>query len=397
MPGLIVQATTGLVTSTARPFSLFVGGTDIVAPTGTTQYGVPLQSIRLSESGTDRVATLAVEFEDPARAFTIPGHARVLFNDNAAGECLFGGFVAGRAGSPAYGGSGRSSRVVAGDGGIILDKRVVARHFFPSGMSDRAMVQQLVGLYGGNELSALSTTVAQTQSTMPELLIERVTLRGAIEQVAAAAVFEEGGVQRRAFVDPSFRLHYFTTSVLTAPYIVTDNPTLGTHRAVDAFTYEEDDSRIVNAVYVNGANAVGSGWSINHTSVALYGRRDAILDVSDSDTNAKRGAYAWAFLADSSYPVPRGSFETNTTGWHGGQLVTVTDAANGLSARVFEVSQVDTVFLDGTGKRTHKVHFGRAPKTGLSTLNRRPGTRGSSGGGSGGLTSLNRRPGTRYS
>jgi hypothetical protein len=367
VPGLVVKATTGLVSSASRPFSLFVGGTDIIAPTGSTVYAVPLESIRLSETGTDRVTMLTIDFDDPARAFSIPERARVLFVDNAAGETLFGGFVAGRSVVPAYGGAGRRSIVTAADGGSVLDRRYVARHFFPSGLPDRAIVQQLVGMHAGDLISALSTTVAQTQATMPEILVEKATLRQAIEQVAAAATFG-GSTQRRVFVDPTFRLHYFTATILTAPYIVTDNPTLGSHRAVDAFRYEEDDARIINAVYVEGANEVGSGWEYDHASIDRYGLGEGPLQVSDSDTADKRAAYAAAFLADAAYPVPRGSFRTNTTGWHGGQLVTVTNAAAGLAARTFEVSQVDTVFLDGSGKRTQQVHFGRAPKSGATAL-----------------------------
>ena len=376
MPLIGIASPTGLVTSASRPFSLFVGGVDIIAPTGSTTMLVPIESIIVSEVGFAGTSTLTVDFTEPTRVYALPAHARVMFRDNTLDETLFGGYGVGRASTASFGGAGRTTRYTAVDASFVLDKRQVIMARFPSGLSDQTIVQSLIGRYAADTFSALSTTVAQTQATMPEMTVENTDLRSALEQVAGlATTVANDGLRRRVYVDADWRLRYFSDQAWSAPFVISDAPS-GAEKAPEEFEYEVDDSRIVNRVYVRGANAAGSGWLTSHNSVSLYGVREEILDAADSDSSDKRSRYGWSFLKERAYPMVRGSFQiTGTTGWHAGQTVTITNAAHGLSAQTFYITQVDTSFLTGAGTRTNVVNFGERPKRRLNRLHQFHGLR----------------------
>ena len=156
--------------------------------------------------------------------------------------------------------------------------------------------------------------------------------------------------------------------------------------APEALTADWDTSRLVNAYYVRGKNAAGSGlytdqdllngpWSVN-----LFGFRGAYLEGPDCDTASKARRLARMALRDTRNPVTRISCEltsqakvfNGSTRWQGGQLVYVTSASQGLNGsgtdagpwagsvplQPFRTARVTTTLLSGDGQRKVELEIG---------------------------------------
>jgi concanavalin A-like lectin/glucanase superfamily protein len=138
---------------------------------------------------------------------------------------------------------------------------------------------------------------------------------------------------------------------------------------VEQLDYEVDSSLLCNAVYVQGANAAGSGWVRDFASIAAYGERQDTFNEPDSDTTTKRNHYGRSYLADRKDPLIRGSFTVkNLHGWKVRQLVTITNAAVNLSGDTFVIQTLDTEITDGAGGRVYEIHFGSRASKSLTRL-----------------------------
>lgn len=359
MPELGVLATQ-IQTVASRPFSLYVNSEDVIAPIGSLNRGVPLDSISITEAGANSPGSMTFRIDDPVKGFSLAPAADVVLWDRVQNVPLFGGYLLTRSLQPDFGQQGRSMDCVCTDYSPLLDLRLVPSFATPAGISDQAAIAALVGNFGG-ELIASSATVSIVDSSLPALSFIGLTLRQAIEKVAAAA--DPNAVY---WLDSLKRLWYTNASSLTAPYVLSDAPTAG-QRAPQNLTAETED-RVVNAVYVRGGNNAGSGWVRDAASIALVRREyQDYLDEPDSDTAAKRNSYGAAFLGRSG-SVVRGSFDIdNADGWHPGQLVTITNAALGISGNVYQIAAVTSTFLGGGGARQYHVEFGALSKS-LSRL-----------------------------
>lgn len=357
MPNVAILAT-ALTTHAAHGFSLFVAGEDVIAPVGSANKGVPLDSIRITEGGDNSAGSLSFLFEDPAKAYSLPASAEVVLWDAAQNIPLFGGFIVSRSLVPAFGQQGRSVQVTCTDYSPLLDKTLVPVFAVPAGLSDQAILQSLISNFGGR-LSGLSDTIALTNASMPGLSFIGLTMRQAIETVADAA-----GTNRVYWVDSLKRLNYTNASALTAPFLVKDNPSGGGERAVENLTLESEDD-IINAVFVRGANGAGSGWVRDTDSIRDIGSEfEAFLDAPDADTAAKRNSYAGAYLGRVRSSVVRGSFEiANADGWRPGQIVTISNAALGLVSATYQIVSVESTVGGGTGYRHYNVKFGALPRS----------------------------------
>jgi hypothetical protein len=364
MPNAAIVATT-VTTPDSKPFRLFIAGEDVMK--GTQQDGVPLNSIEFESAGANSPARLSFDHEDPAKIRTIGGHAEVRYWDQAAGEDIFGGYLLGRTSSPAFGQQGRLTQLIATDWSLELDRNLVTGISYPAGLSDQALVQGICGNFLVGTLSYSSATVALTNAAMPAMTFEPQSVRAALEQIAAAANGDGQG-ERSLWVDAKRRINYRLAISDTAPYLITDNPTLGTHRAPEDLELVDDDSAIYTAVYVLGANAAGSGWVTNGANIRRYGWRADFLDVPDSDSAVKREQYGQSWLAVRSTPTRRGTFSIlNTTGWKAGQQVTISIAALGIS-QPFTIKHVTGRPVGGTPVYRHTIEFG-ARKPGMIRSN----------------------------
>jgi hypothetical protein len=349
-------AATLLQTPAAHPFGLFVNGMDVIRPHGTDLSGVPIESIRITEGGDNASGSLQFLFEDPLKAYSLPTAAEVIFWDFTADVPLFAGFLVGRELVPSFGQTARSVRVSCTDYSPLLDAQLLPEGALPAGISDLTMLQAILSSHGGR-LKGDPTTIANTNASMPALSFIGLTLRQAIEKVADAA-----GTNRVYWVDSLSRLNYTSASSLVAPYVISDAPS-GAQRAANDLTLSYEDV-ITNAVYVRGGNTAGSGWVLDTDSIRDVGQKfEAYLDQPDSDTAAKRNLYGAAYLGRVKSAVVRGSFGTDTNGWRPGQIVTITNAALGLTSATYQVVSVETEMLSGTGYRYSQIAFGALPKS----------------------------------
>jgi hypothetical protein len=351
MPHVAILGT-ALTTHAAHPFSLFIAGTDVIAPVGSTNKGVPIESITITEAGVNVAGEMSFTFEDAARAYSFGTMAEVVLWDEGQGIPLFGGFVVRRQKVPALGNQGTAVRFTCTGYDPLLDQRVVPAFAVGAGWSDQAIIQALVGQFGG-PIRALGSTISNTNASMPPLAFTNVTLRQAIEQVADAA-----GVGRVMWIDSLRRLWYTNASALVAPFGVSDNPGSG-QVAVENHELETEE-RVVTSVYVVGANAAGSGWVRDTDAIRDIGYDfQAFLNVDTSDTAAKRNSLGAAYLGRVAAVVTRGSFEiTGADGWRPGQIVTITDAALGLVAATYQIAGVTSTIEGGSGVRTYRVEYG---------------------------------------
>lgn len=352
MPSAAAKATL-LQTPASHPFGLFVNGSDVLRPVGTDLKGVPVDSIRITEGGDNSAGSMEFLFEDPAKAYSLPTAAEVIFWDFGQDVPLFGGYIVHRGLVPSLGQQGRSVQVTCTDYSPLLDAQLVPSFAQKAGASDRSLIQALVGNWGG-QLLALSGTVDSTNASMPAMSFINLTLRQAIEKVADAA-----GTNRVYWVDSLKRLYYTNASSLTAPFVISD--VSGTRASNLTLEYEDV---ITNAVYVHGGNAAGSGWVRDAASMALVGRQyAAYLEQPDSDTAAKRNSYGAAYLGRVSAAIVRGSFDSDADGWRPGQIVTITNAALGLTSATYQIVSVETTMLNGTGYRNYHIAFGALPRS----------------------------------
>lgn len=364
MPGLAVIATQ-LTTPVVRTNILLVGGADL-------WNGGKLQSLEWEHVGSNGPASLRAFHYDATEAFSIAGHANVTHL--VSGVPQFQGVLMGRTAAPLGTPTGRTVQLVATDYSIELDRNLVEGIAYPAGLNDRAIVQGLCGNFlrgtvSSNAVEGATTLIASTNVSMPAMTFEMQTLRSALEQVAITANGDGTGA-RELWVDASRRLRYRKTSATAAPYTITDGAEGGGAIQPDAdppLTLVDDDSAIVNAVFVQGANAAGSGWEVNGASVGLYGWRAEQISAPDSDTLAKRTLIGQSYLSTRGAPVRRGTFQkTGTTGWEADQNVTITNATLGLSAVAFLIKAVTTRVLPSATVLQHSIEFGARKPTALA-------------------------------
>jgi hypothetical protein len=344
-----VIATT-VTTPETTPFRLFVAGEDIYAG---------LQSLEWEHAGSNGAAALRANHYDATEAFSLPGHGEVRYWDQANDVDLFGGYLMGRTASPIPSvTTGRMTQLVATDYSIELDRNLVTGISYPAGLSDQAIIQGLCGNFLKGTVSFFAATVAETNTSMPAMVFDMQSLRSALEQVATAANGDGLG-ERQVWVDASRRLRYRRTSATSAPYTITDGAESGSDKQPETMDLVNDDSAIITAVYIIGANAAGSGWVVNGANVQRYGWRGDTLNVPDSDTAAKRDAYGQSYLQLRSAPVRRGTFTiTATDGWAADQNVTITNGTLGLSAESFLIKHVTVRVLPTATALVHTIEFG---------------------------------------
>ena len=370
--------------SASHPYSLKWGGVEIGFGAGK-GYGVPYDSISVSEVGGNGASTINFTILDAKRALSLPALGRIQLIDHTvtlAGEMVFAGFAQGRRtiGGGA-GPTGYAVEVKGTDYGYLLDTCYVPKLSYKAGYSDQALVQGVVA-HSARHYDIVTHTAfcTSTNASMPAMDFGNMTLRAAIESIQAAA-----GANRKYYVDFLGRLHYFqgpTESAMgAAPAAITETPG-GTNAS--GLLIEYDESQIVNAVYVVGANPAGTGWVKDEVSIKAYGLRQGSFDAPTCKSAAQLASTGAHFLALHKDPIVRGQFTLTggpTTGWRVGQTLTLTSSTLGITAATYPIVQIDTIFVSGSGVRERTVYFGDLPASGRRRPNPRPvGSVGPSGG-----------------
>jgi hypothetical protein len=347
MPSAAVLYGTGLITSASYPYSIVVGSTEI-APAS-----AELDSIWFEETGDDEPGYFGCRVWDPTNSLTIGEQNAVRVQDNTADEQVWLGTVLRRWSTQK--GPGRYVDIEAVTAGSMLDEIIVIGENRPP-ESDRQRVAYLWGKYARYPLGPETASIAQTNASIAADVLSEMTLRAALNQTAGLA-----GTSTRFYVNAMGNLVWRSGNGSTAAPddIMVGTPGAG-EIAPNTLTVTRDGV-IKNRYFVRGSTPAGSDWFQDDGSVNRYGPREDILDAPSSDTAAKAQTIAQLALGKTAQPNIRAEFSVidPNSGWRADQNVTVTSAADDLSAEVLRVVKVKTTFWRGDGKRKYEVSAGK--------------------------------------
>lgn len=359
MPNLALSLPTGLYGTADYPWTVTLGGT-VVSP--------EWPSVELAEDASGEASYFRFRVWDPDNSLAVVERMPVRVQDNASDEPVFLGFVQRRSFDAQA--VGRWLEIEAVSIGSWLDEILVPLDTRPSGESDLARIGYLWGRYAREPLSFDLAFVTQVRASMPADTFDGLTLRTALDQVAAQA-----GAAVRWYVDAAGRLHWFsgTEASLVAPYNVhVALSPAGGNIAPDDLEVEYD-GKIVNRVYVRGADEAVSGWHQDDASVAARGPIEGYLDAPSADTAEKAESVARMYLGRVAAARVRGAFTTGHPydGWRAGQGIVINSTQHDLAGFATRIVRITHRFTLGDGKRSLRVEFGAgaARLTGRTTDN----------------------------
>lgn len=389
---------TQLTDQTARAYRLNIGGIDFLKPYGAswaTQYSVMLETIQLTEEGPGGVSSLSFTIDDPRIEVAMAAGAEVEFWDitrGPSGRPLFLGFLQSFNVRPE--GVSRYIDIVCIGIECLLDWMLVPSLTIPTGTDQAEAIQSCVynasgigyGIRAFANVTSFGVPIANGTQAAPigsngatlgyDIVLAGTSLRGAIDAVIAAtgdSAFSGRGsgantTGAMATIDFYGGLRLIQThqsaSGLTT-YQPTDYDTLsldGTPTstfATSALNVNVDASGIVRGVYVNGANAAGSGLISDGSGIT--GPISYISD-STSTTAATRNAIAGDYLYTFTQPT-RGTASLDPTSHlasnyrPGGRVAFATDAQVFAASTTFVIYSIRKTFLGG-GNESWDVDFG---------------------------------------
>lgn len=379
-----------LTTAGAHPWSLLLGGLDVIREPGVLGFGTPIESIAIREEGPGGVSSAAFDVNDPG-ATVWPAEGDPVVYTDPSDNVLFRGTVDHWESLPAFG-TGRLLRVTATGIDALLDWRYIPPIVIGSGTALASAIAQLANLEVGelrapdpqgaggfppaslrNGNAAWPIGFLQSSSPSANALINGTwtwpggTLREAINSLAAQAVYigagniTSYGVPIAVAVDTSWRLRVWVDTIADQPDDYTSltvvDTAAGPVRAED-LRFASEPGDVIHQVYIAGASAAASGWFGDGRGIA-NGRETGISDssIATFDAAATRAA---GYLAQQA-GVVRGSFRledwTPTAATiHAGSLVSITDApanATGIY-RIFAIAKS----FNPSGRQTWSVEFG---------------------------------------
>lgn len=354
---IAVVAGTSLTTpDTTRSYTVTVGPHDVTS-------AVQWDSLEFEDQGSSAQGTTG--FRINGSLATYPGvrdQQWVEIVDHIAGGNAFRGFIDSR--RPLRAPEWNEITVVCSAHDSLLDN-VIPLEIRPAGESDNARIGYLWGKYATGFLAADLTYVQQVSASLPAQTFAGVTLRQAIDMIAAQA-----STSAFFYLDAAGRPHYGTSETNPAPANVTsDAPGAGEIAPMD-LDIDFDSKSYIGAVYVRGKTDAGSGWVYSESAKANHGGlvRSTFLDAADCTTAAMRNALGNMYLGRVGAAIARGSFSCKSSdadGWRSGQTVDVASSHfDGLS-ETYRIARVRTSVLGPSGgrpaaMRRYEVEFGGA-------------------------------------
>jgi hypothetical protein len=378
-----------LTTPAAHPWSLQLAGLDVLKePGGAGGFGVPVESVSITEAGPGGVSSIEFTIDDPAREVSIPDGAEIQYWNLTAGVPVFRGFVDSHTATPAFGDQGRRyavqgvgveiwldwlinpGPVVGGSpGGMEIAPAWLAAYLgFPGSVAStwptpaQSSAEAPVGTYirQGNDATSLPTW-------FPTALAEGATLREALAQALAKAIADDTQLPFGASqVSPMFltvdfllRLRQWQDQDGRGP---TDYATLTVSDAgpirPEGLLHRRDPGQIIRAVYVKGFDDASSGWV--HDGSGIPGRQAYVADPLIT-TVLERDAAGRAVIASSLAGIVRGEFDltdfTPASTVHTGSFVTITSAAVGQTAQTYRIMELEKTF-NANGRQNWHVTYG---------------------------------------
>lgn len=405
-----------LTTPAAHPYSLIVAGNDVLKQPGApgASFGVPIESIEITEAGFGSVSSITFSIDDPAKAITINDGDEILMIDNEATVDLDKTIMRARVDRsserPAFG-TGRTIDVSGTGPEAWLDWHPWRSQFneltFPSstttgqtvgsGITAEALVngwfpplivrQQQAGTNGdgfrGIARSIDITTGAWQTSgaamtngqTVREIL--GILVAGATTQAMGAG----DGVRVLYTVDMNLLLRAWPdriAGVLQQPddyqtMTVADVPSGPAGTVTEDLEVNVEYADVAHVVYVKGGNAAGSGLFFDGTGIR---GRAAILNQPSSTTASLAQQYATSFFATQAEATAgRFALTDFVRTVFGGiaipracGLVSITDAQTDTS-KTFRISEIVKRF-NGSGRQSWDVSFGEQPPSAVNVIAR---------------------------
>lgn len=353
MVAVLVAATTP---DTTRSYTVTIGPHDV---TGDTQW----DSLVFEDQGSSAQGTLELRVNGALSSFPgIRDQQVIEVVDHMAGGVAFRGFVDSR--RPARLPEWNQIEILASSHDSLLDN-VIPFETRPAGESDNARIGYLWGKYATGFLAADLTYVQQVSASLPAQIFAGVTLRQAIDMIAAQA-----SSSAFWYLDSAGRPHYGTSEVNNAPKNVTsDTPGAGEIAPMN-LDIDFDSKGYVGAVYVRGKTDAGSGWVQSESSKGSHNglMKTGFFDAPDCTTSTMRDNLGRMYLGRVGAALSRGSFSStskSTDGWRAGQNVTVRSTHLGNINQAYRIARVRTSVLGPLGSRPaalrhYDVEFGSA-------------------------------------
>jgi len=379
MPNAAIVAA-ALTDHSSHPFALWVGGVDMIKQPGTAGnlYGVPIDTIEITENGPGGVSSLRCSVEDPLNVLPIPtAGTEVVFMDIADDHPEFGGYVQAVDVRPHEGQQGRWLDLTCAGYEILLDWEIVSLTLAASPTPSSHDVWQ--SLAAGTPVRALA--VGGTYGTQAQPIAAIVCGFG------LGAISISGSTLRNAIAN-AWAQNLSTTTLGNTPLNITVDFTKGLRiwpgvapagganvEPDDYVTLTVDDTAHTNTsaelrYTLTPADVVRSVLIIGGSGT-LYGPfsdgsgiigQGTVLNDSTITTAAQAALAASQYLASLSVQV-RGSLHLQTfthgaTKYQAGSLLTLTDAPAGLSGVAFVIGSIEKRYNPGGGTEEWTINFG---------------------------------------
>lgn len=371
---------TALNTAAVRPKGLWVGGVDVLKATSGA-WGVPIETISITENGPGAVSNMSFTIDDPQIQVLLADGMDVRYQDIATDQTLFYGWVDHYDVIPDFGDQGRSIVVSVVGIETLLDWSILsAQMTIAAGMLTTDAIQSVLAFaYGSGSIRGLAGTGA-TQSTQalpiassPAYVVTEAlsiltgtTVREAIRQVIAASALAGTAAPFVVTVDFYGGLRVFNPAFSsTIDYADVTIPA-GAVRA----------ERLVHSVEAASARAVivvGTGvTAFVSDGTGLAGPAVRLDDTTITTATAARAA-GIAYLAQYAAGT-RGNYERQdhipTANVHPGSIVNITNTQIGIAPGTpYRIGSITKSF-NPSGRENWKITYGLLPPS-LTRLIRR--------------------------
>lgn len=406
----------GLVLNAQHPYSLHVGGLDVILQ-------VPYESVTIVEAGPGGVSSMQFTIDDPDSSFEIPDDAEVRMWDYVRDLPMFLGFVE-RVDPLPWAAVGRTLQVSCYGIESLLDTVIVTELVYNNtgpfihgsdtssiAFWTQALLQVLVGLTGlrggvngrwnpfvnaqigpstlDNPIGGVSSAVdaggitadgADMAQDFISVDLGGKTIRGALEAwraVSISASASDTGFMPRPYaltVDFWGGVRFFeygdgVAAFLPSDYVgITLNDTAGGAVAASDISWSRDTSpgAIVNAVFVKGAAPASTGWVVGDTTTGR--RREGYVATTGTTLDAKMSAAA-TILNTMGAPAGRGSLrleDFTPVNAHPTSPIVITDAQLGWTSKQMSVTQIEKTLVPGSSYQNWTVSFGEAEVGGVA-------------------------------
>lgn len=377
-----------LTDHSARSKGLYVGGVDVIDQPGSSGnlFGVPLETIEVTEAGPNGVSSMTFVIDDPNLAITVSDGMDVRYQDFTLNATTFYGFVQVWNIEPAFGDTGRQIKVTAVGVETVLDWGVLGTTIvFPAltGLTDavQSVVANSIGL---GPIRAFSNSSAGfgdqanpiqflggSLNTAALTVTAGTTVREAIRQLWTW-ILAPGYLTANVTVDFYYGLRLWLSQYGFAfqPDDYTTETLVNTGASAantEALEYETSAGDIVRGVFVRGTGISG-------TVSDGTGKMGEIATLDDASITTAAGVIAAgiAYLQAFNAGV-RGRYQR--TDWtpvatiHAGGYVRITDARADLSAVDFRIMEIRKTFNPST-RENWTVTFGGLPPSGANLMRR---------------------------